>query len=100
MSNLVFVRFFPKTGAEEKVRKILQNMVVNTRTEPGCTLYNLYQTTGPSGNSIFCLAERYTGDAGLQAHRDTDYYKDYRANIMDLLDAPIEVNILSAIDEI
>jgi len=99
MSNLVFVRFFPKAGAEAKVQAILENMVVNTRTEPGCTLYNLYETNGASGAKIFCLAERYEGDSALQAHRAADYYKEYRATIMDLLDDPIEVNILTAIDE-
>lgn len=99
MQNFVFVRFFAKVGSEEKVRAILQNMVVNTRQEPGCMLYNLYEMSA-EGAHIFCLTEQYQDDSALEAHRAADYYKEYRATIMDLLDAPIEVNILTPVDAI
>ena len=100
MQNFVFVRFFPKAGAEQQVREILLNMVVNTRREPGCTLYNLYEMTGEDNQHIFCLAEQYLDDDALLAHRAGQYYKDYRATIMDLLAAPIEVNIMTPVDAI
>jgi quinol monooxygenase YgiN len=99
MQNLVFVRFFPKEGAFDQVKAILETMVVNSRTEPGCLIYDLYEAKTPEGTGgILCLAERYKDDDALLAHRATDYYKEYRATIMDLLDAPIEVNILAPID--
>lgn len=99
MSHPVFVRFFPKDGQFDTVKAILENMVVNSRTEPGCLLYDLYEARNAEGQGgILCLVEKYRDDAALLAHRDAQYYKDYRATVMDLLKQPPEVNILHAID--
>ena len=99
MQNLVFVKFFPKDGAFDTVKAILDNMVVNTRQEPGCLVYDLYEAKDPEGNGgVFGLVEKYKDDAALLAHREYQYYKDYRATIMDHLRAPIEVNILHPLD--
>ena len=101
MQNLVFVRFFPKEGAFDRVKAILENMVINSRTEPGCLVYDLYEAKTPEGaGGVLCLVERYKDDDALLAHRAADYYKEYRATIMDLLRQPIEVNILAPIDAI
>lgn len=98
MSNLVFVRFIPKAGEEDQVERILRGMVINSRAEPGCLLYNLYDCQTLEGKRIFCLTERYKDADALQAHRDTDHYKAYRATIMDLLESPIEPHILNPLD--
>jgi len=99
MQHLVFVRFFPKPEASEEVKAILETMVVNSRTEPGCLIYDLYDAHDIEGKGgVFCLVERYADDEALLAHRATDYYKDYRARILDLLSGPIEVNILHPVD--
>ena len=99
MQHLVFVRFFPKEGALAEVRAILQTMVDNSRTEPGCLIYDLVESHDIEGKGgVYCLMERYKDDDALLAHRATEYYKDYRARIMDLLERPIEVNILHPID--
>ena len=99
MQHLVFVRFFPKKEAVGDVKALLENMVVNSRTEPGCAIYDLYEAHDIEGQGgVFCLVERYMDDEALLAHRATDYYKDYRAAIVDLIDRPIEVNILHPID--
>lgn len=98
MQNLVFVRFFPKPEAVARVGELLHWMVGNSRTEPGCMVYNFYEGTDPA-RAMFCLVERYRDDDALQAHRDTDYYKAYRAEILDLLDAPMDINILKVIEE-
>ncbi len=96
--DLVFVRFYAKAGQEARVETILRGMVANTRTEPGCQVYNLYETTTLAGGKVFCLIEKYADETALQAHRDTQYYKDYRATIMDLLAHPIDVTLMSALD--
>lgn len=99
MGNLVFVRFHLKDGAFDEAKAILENMVVNSRTEPGCLTYDLYDAHDIEGRSgILCLVERYKDDAALLAHRDTDYYRGYRARIVDLVSQPLEVNILYPID--
>ncbi len=99
MSPLVFVRFFPKADQEARVESILRGMVVQTRREPGCLRYDLYQSRNAAGARIFCLLERYADTTAQQAHRETSHYKDYRANIMDLLEQPIEITLLDTLDE-
>lgn len=99
VSPLVFVRFFSKPDKEARVESILRGMVVHTRQEPGCRRYDLYESKNAAGGRIFCLLERYADTAAQQAHRETAHYKDYRANIMDLLAQPIEVNLLDPLDE-
>lgn len=99
MSPLVFVRFFPKPDNEARVESILRGMVAPTRQEPGCLRYDFYESKGTTGARIYCLVERYADAAAQQAHRETAHYKDYRANIMDLLAEPIEVSLLDPVDE-
>jgi quinol monooxygenase YgiN len=98
MAALVFVRFFPKAGQEALVESILRGMVVSTRQEPGCLRYDLYASVTAPGGIVFCLVEKYADDAAAGAHRETPHYKDYRARIIDLLERPIEVTMLEALD--
>ena len=99
MQHLVFVRFFPREGSHAEVKALLENMVVNSRTEPGCLIYDLYEAHDIEGQGgVFCLVERYVDDNALLAHRAAEYYKNYRARIMDLVAKPLEVNILHPIE--
>jgi quinol monooxygenase YgiN len=98
MSSLVLARFFPKSGQEARVESVLRGMVVKTRQEPGCRRYDLYGSTLASGARSFCLIEKYADEGAVQAHRETQHYKDYRARIMDLVERPIEVTRLDALD--
>jgi quinol monooxygenase YgiN len=98
MSNLVFVQFHPKPGSEQAVEGILRGMVVATRQEPGNELYDLYRAAAAAGGTVFVLTERYRDQAALEAHRATEHYKAYRANIMRHLSTPIDVKILETLD--
>jgi quinol monooxygenase YgiN len=98
MAHVVFVRFFPKPGQATRVQSILQGMVVATRREPGCRRYDLFGAPGQADESVFFLVENYADEAAIQAHRETAHYKEYRANILDLLERPPEVHVLAPID--
>ena len=96
MSNTIIARFLARPGNEQQVEGILREMIVHTCREPGCLQYDLFRTSGSSAG--FCLIERYTDAAAIEAHRATAHYKAYRAGIMDLLSAPIDVSILEPLD--
>lgn len=98
MSSLVVARFYPRKDAESAVEAILRGMVTHTRREPGCQRYDFYRSATATGERIFCLIEAYADDAAIQAHRETEHYKQYRATIMDLLAQPIDVVRLEALD--
>jgi quinol monooxygenase YgiN len=98
MAPVVFVRFSPKPGQAARVETILLGMVVATRQEPGCRRYDLLRAPGVGSDGALFLIEHYADEAAIQAHRDTTHYKEYRANIMELLERPPEVQLLEPID--
>ena len=53
-----------------------------------------------SKNISFHLFEVYKDSKALDFHRNTSHYKNYRSKIVDLLERPIEVKVLSSIDSI
>jgi quinol monooxygenase YgiN len=98
MSDLIFVQFVPKAGQEAHVEDILRGMVKSTRNEPGNIRYDLFQSESADGRKRFNLIERYKDAAAVAAHRETDHYKKYRLDISSLLDDPIAVTFLTALD--
>ena len=94
MSHIaVIADFVPNEGSTSDVESILRGLTDATRSEPGCLQFDLY------GNADgFTLVERYTDMAAIEAHRETDHYKAYRASIMDLLAAPIRVTVTEPLD--
>ncbi len=98
MAPVLFVRFTPKPGQAPRVQALLRGMVAPTRAEPGCRRYDLFSGAGQSGDPALFLIEHFTDEAAVQAHRDTAHYKEYRANVMDMLERAPEVQMLDAID--
>jgi quinol monooxygenase YgiN len=96
----VFVRFFPRAGEGPRVEQILRAMVPATRSEPGCLRYDLFRVASASPSEpVFCLIEKYADQGAVQAHRETDHYRTYRASVVPLLASAIDVTILEALEE-
>jgi len=96
MSKVIIIASFkPKEGKEDAVASVLQVMVTNTRIEPGNLVYNLYRDKDGTG---FTLFEAYTDQDAVDLHRAADYFKNYRATIIDLLAEPIAVKSLVGVD--
>ena len=68
---------------------LLQDMMKNTRREPGNYRYDLYQSRG--GGTLWML-EAYVDEAAIQRHRGSDYYQANVPRIVELLAAPIRVH--------
>jgi quinol monooxygenase YgiN len=92
----VIATFAPRDGHAEAVEALLRGMVAPSRAEPGCWQYDLFRTQGTP--AAFVIAESYANPAALEAHRRTAHYQAYRAGMGDLLDAPIQVQLLTALD--
>lgn len=92
----VFASFTPLPGKERELHDLLAWMVGQTRAEPGCERYDLYRRQADEVS--FHLFERYRDDDALQAHRAAPHYVEYRAKVVDLLEGPIGVVVLDAVD--
>jgi quinol monooxygenase YgiN len=98
ISPLIVVRFDPKPGLHDQVEAVLRTMVPATRSEEGNRRYDLFKSVDPSGSHLLFLVEHYVDDAAAAAHRETPHYKQYRADVLPLLQQPPTVQLLHAID--
>lgn len=96
MTVSVFASFYPRPENTEEFLELMQEMVVATRGERGCLRYDLFSAGGEG--SGFHLFEIYTDQVGLEAHRETAHYKEYRRRAPDMLSEPIGVILLDPID--
>ncbi len=92
----VFASFRPREGRAGDLRSLLAWMVEQTRVEPGCERYDLYEER-EAGEALH-LFERYRSQEALEAHRASDHYIEYRRQVPDLLEGPIAVVVLDPID--
>jgi quinol monooxygenase YgiN len=97
-SPLIVVRFDPKPGLHDQVEAVLRPMVPATRAEDGNRRYDLFRSVDAAGAQLLFLVEHYADDAAAAAHRETPHYKQYRADILPLLQQPPAVQLLHAID--
>ncbi|HYJ70060.1 MAG TPA: putative quinol monooxygenase [Nocardioidaceae bacterium] len=92
---IVFASFTPRPERIPQLRATLDVMVEHTRREPGCQIYDLYESDDGKRLHLF---ERYVDADALEAHRASEHYKAYRAKLPELLASPIEVAVLSEAD--
>ena len=96
---IILASFYPKQDKINDVKKIIFSMIEPSRSEEGNQIYNFYEEKVEKNNKIiFYLFEVYSHAKALDFHRSTDYYKDYRLKISDLLEKPIEVKILNSLN--
>ena len=96
---IILASFYQKQDKINDVKKIIFSMIEPSRSEEGNQIYNFYEEKDEKNNKIiFHLFEVYSHAKALDFHRSTDYYKDYRLKISDLLEKPIEVKILNSLN--
>ena len=96
---IILASFYPKQDKINDAKKIIFSMINPSRSEEGNQIYNFYEEKDEKNNKIiFHLFEVYSHAKALDFHRSTDYYKDYRLKISDLLEKPIEVKILNSLN--
>ena len=86
----------PKPGREDELAQLLEGMCAPSRAEEGCVFYNLFQSADEEG--VFHFIECWKTQAALDAHREEEHYKEFRARLPDLIAEPVGVKFLNAID--
>lgn len=75
MGYVLAVTWVAKPGEEEAVARILRKMVPLTQAEPGCVHYYAHRSADDPRR--FLLFEEYVDEAGLQAHSESDHFKQH-----------------------
>ena len=82
MEVYVFVRFYAHPGREGAVGAMLREMVVLTRTEPGCLGVNAYRSV--SDPRLFWVHSRWTGKEALEMHATVPHMVRFLEKIQEL----------------
>src|ERR1017187_225952 len=90
----VIARSVARKGNEEELRALLQGMLVPTRAEQGCKSYELYES---DSTGRFYFDETWESEAALDKHIATLHFKHLEQAIGELLEEPLEVNLLKRI---
>ena len=90
----VIARFVARKGNEDQLKTLLQSMLTPTRAEPGCQLYELYES---DSKARFYLYENWESQSALDRHIETPHFRHLRQAVGEVLTEPFEVNILRAI---
>ena len=90
----VIARSMAREGKENQLRELLRGMLVPTRAESGCKLYELYES---NIKGRFYFYERWESQAALTKHTETPHYKHLQQAVAELLQGPFEVNILTSV---
>jgi len=78
MSITKQVIFVAKEGCEDKLKKLLEDMVEPSRNEDGCLLYNIYQMSEKP--STFVVIESWRDEAALKGHQNSPHYATYKSS--------------------
>lgn len=77
MTDKVYVSALLTTvpGKEDLMREALKELVAAVRSEPGCTLYDLHESTSTPGNFMFY--EIWDSEQDLEVHNNTELMKAF-----------------------
>jgi quinol monooxygenase YgiN len=87
----VIARFAAHEGNENQLRSLLQGMLMPTRAESGCELYELYES---DSRGRFYLCETWESQAALDRHKEAPPFKHLQKTVGEFLKEPFEVNIV------
>ena len=93
---VVLATFRSPPGRAAELKETLQTVQASSRAEPGCEVYDMFESV--DGPDSYVLFERYRSPAALEAHRDSDHYRAYRAQVPELLAQPVAVTVLRPLD--
>ncbi len=78
--------------AQRFIRCTMEN-VRNSRQEPGVASFDFFKTKDVKDvDTSFMLFEQYKTAEDQRLHRETPHYKEWKANISDLLSEPYVVS--------
>ena len=70
----------------DKVKDLIQNLVIQTRQEEACIRYDLHTT-----ENVFIIWEEWKDQAGLDNHNNQPYLLDFVKKSETFASAPIQV---------
>ena len=86
-----------REGREQEVREELTKLLTPTRREPGCVVYDLYQSSDMK--DLFMFYECWEGKQDLDEHLQKPYVKAFIQKAEKLLAEPVDISLWRKIGE-
>jgi quinol monooxygenase YgiN len=67
------IRFLPPSDRRASVIEVLRSVQGPVRAQPGCIACDIYDEQGPDSAVVFI--ERWDGEAALEAHLRSEFYR-------------------------
>ncbi|QQX88948.1 antibiotic biosynthesis monooxygenase [Cupriavidus necator] len=83
-----------KAGSESDFEAVAQQLVEQSRLEPGCLEYGLWRTETPGE---YAFVERYVDAEAVEAHRKSDHFRQLGRQMGVFMEGPPTVIRLSAL---
>ncbi len=80
-----------KEGLEEKVKEELSKLMAPTRSEPGCTVYDLYKSA--DDKCLFMFYECWKSKRDLDEHLQKPHIKTFMKKTEGMLKETLEVSL-------
>ena len=72
------VTFIAKDGCEDKLKELLSAMVVPSKAEKGCLMYEITQFE--NNRKKFMAFETWENEEALDGHKASEHYKIYKSS--------------------
>lgn len=96
-ARTVFASFNAVAGKEQELADLLRWMAGHSRSEPGCSRYDLYRAES-DGMVSYHVIEQFDDASAVDAHRATAHYKEYRSKVTDLIEGNVGVIVLAPVE--
>ena len=89
MQLFIFVRFHACEGREDDVAAAICDVIVPSRTEPGCAAIEAFRAT--RDKRLFYIHSRWIDEAAFEIHAGFPHTVQFLARVQQLVDHPVEV---------
>ena len=86
--------FVVRTGVEGQLRALLQDMLAPTRSEPGCKVYDFYDSDCRGRLFLYETSETH---AALEEHMSTPHFKRLEKTGGRQVKEPFEINFINQV---
>src|SRR5260221_3511319 len=88
----VIARAVAREGKEDELRALLQSMLAPTHREPGCELYELYESDAAGRFYFYEILESQTA---LAEHVATPHYRNLQQKLREMFVEHFQIHLLA-----
>ncbi|SHF84329.1 putative quinol monooxygenase [Chryseobacterium sp. OV279] len=86
-----------KEGKRTALKEALLQLIIPTRSEPGCLYYILFEDKNNTGT--FYMREAFKNTAEFEFHTQTVHFKNFAAQMDELMSEPIQLIELKPVSD-